>query len=49
MPLTSKVSTLLAGEFVLADWKAAKLNVPTAARDLPKMGSACTTIVMARD
>ena len=30
--LTSKVSPLLAGEFVLADWKAAGLNVPSAAK-----------------
>jgi mRNA interferase MazF len=30
VPLTSKVSTLMAGEFVLADWKAAGLNVPSA-------------------
>jgi mRNA interferase MazF len=32
VPLTSKVSLLLAGEFVLADWKAAGLNVPSAAK-----------------
>jgi mRNA interferase MazF len=32
VPLTSKVSTLLAGEFVLADWKATGLNVPSAAK-----------------
>ena len=32
VPLTSKVSSLLAGEFVLADWKAAGLNVPSAAK-----------------
>ena len=31
-PLTSKVSPLLAGEFVLADWQAAGLNVPSAAK-----------------
>jgi mRNA interferase MazF len=30
--LTSKVFPLLAGEFVLADWKAAGLNVPSAAK-----------------
>ena len=30
--LTSKVSPLLAGEFVLADWKAAGLNVASAAK-----------------
>ena len=32
VPLTSKVSPLLAGEFVLADWRAAGLNVPSAAK-----------------
>jgi mRNA interferase MazF len=32
VPLTSKVSSLLAGEFVLADWKIAGLNVPSAAK-----------------
>ena len=32
VPLTSKVSQLLAGEFVLADWKAAGLNVASAAK-----------------
>jgi mRNA interferase MazF len=32
VPLTSKVSPLLAGEFVLADWKRAGLNVPSAAK-----------------
>jgi mRNA interferase MazF len=32
VPLTSRVSTLLAGEFVLADWKAAGLNVSSAAK-----------------
>ncbi len=32
VPLTSKVSPLLAGEFVLADWKASGLNVPSAAK-----------------
>jgi mRNA interferase MazF len=32
VPLTSKTASLLAGEFVLADWKAAGLNVPTAAK-----------------
>lgn len=30
--LTSKVSPLLAGEFVLADWRAAGLNVVSAAK-----------------
>jgi mRNA interferase MazF len=32
VPLTSKVSHLLIGEFVLTDWKAAGLNVPSAAK-----------------
>jgi mRNA interferase MazF len=32
VPLTSKVSPLWAGEFVLADWKTAGLNVPSAAK-----------------
>jgi mRNA interferase MazF len=32
VPLTSKVSSLLAGEFVLADWEAAGLNVSSAAK-----------------
>jgi len=32
MPLTSRVSPLLAGEFVLADWKTAGLNVRSAAK-----------------
>ncbi len=32
VPLTSKVSPLLAGEFVLEDWKSAGLNVPSAAK-----------------
>jgi mRNA interferase MazF len=32
VPLTSKVSPLLAGEFVLADWKTVGLNVPSAAK-----------------
>jgi mRNA interferase MazF len=32
VPLTSKVSHLLAGEFVLTDWKAAGLNVASAAK-----------------
>ena len=32
VPLTSKVSTLLPGEFVLTDWKAAGLNVPSAVK-----------------
>ena len=32
VPLTSKVSPLLAGEFVLADWRASGLNVPSAVK-----------------
>ena len=32
VPLTSRVSPLLPGEFVLADWKAAGLNVASAAK-----------------
>jgi mRNA interferase MazF len=32
VPLTSRASALLVGEFVLADWKAAGLNVPSAAK-----------------
>lgn len=32
VPLTSKISSLLPGEFVLAEWKQAGLNVPTAAK-----------------
>ena len=32
VPLTSKVSALLAGEFVLADWKGAGLNVASAVK-----------------
>ncbi len=32
VPLTSRTTTLLAGEFVLADWKRAGLNVETAAK-----------------
>lgn len=32
VPLTSKVSALLMGEFVLADWKTAGLNVPSTAK-----------------
>ena len=32
VPLTSKVSPLLAGEFVLTDWKAAGLNVASSAK-----------------
>lgn len=32
MPLTSKTGSLLEGEFVLAEWKAAGLNVATAVK-----------------
>jgi mRNA interferase MazF len=32
VPLTSKTAPLLAGEFLLADWKAGGLNVPTAVK-----------------
>jgi len=32
VPLTSRVLTLLAGEFVLTDWQAAGLNVPSAVK-----------------
>ena len=32
VPLTSKVSSLLAGEFVLADWGGAGLNVASAVK-----------------
>jgi len=32
VPLTSKTTGLLAGEFVLTDWKGAGLNVETAAK-----------------
>jgi mRNA interferase MazF len=32
VPLTSKTGALLAGEFVLADWKGAGLNVETATK-----------------
>jgi mRNA interferase MazF len=32
VPLTSKTTGLLAGEFVLTDWKGARLNVETAAK-----------------
>ena len=32
VPLTSKTAPLLAGEFLLADWKASGLNVATAAK-----------------
>ncbi len=32
VPLTSRLSGLLAGEFVLADWQQAGLNVPSAVK-----------------
>ena len=32
VPLTSKVSSLLAGEYVLANWKNSGLNTPTAVK-----------------
>jgi mRNA interferase MazF len=32
VPLTSKVNNLLQGEFVLADWSGAGLNVPSAVK-----------------
>ena len=32
VPLTSKISPLLPGEFALAEWKQAGLNVPTVAK-----------------
>lgn len=32
VPLTSRTASLLAGEFLLADWTAAGLNVPTAVK-----------------
>ena len=32
VPLTSKISSLLPGEFVLAEWQAAGLNVPSAVK-----------------
>jgi len=32
VPLTSKTTPLLAGEFVLSDWSQAGLNVPTAVK-----------------
>jgi mRNA interferase MazF len=32
VPLSSKTTVLLTGEFLLADWNAAGLNVPTAAK-----------------
>ena len=35
VPLTSKVAPLLAGEFILADWQGAGLNVPSVAKRGP--------------
>jgi mRNA interferase MazF len=32
VPLTSKTANLLPGEFVLADWQGAGLNLPTAVK-----------------
>ena len=32
VPLTSRLSGLLAGEFILADWQQAGLNVPSAVK-----------------
>ncbi len=32
VPLTSKTTTLLAGEFILADWAIARLNIETAVK-----------------
>ncbi|MCC7263426.1 MAG: MazF family transcriptional regulator [Candidatus Latescibacteria bacterium] len=32
LPLTSRTDSLLTGEFVLADWRGAGLNVPTAVK-----------------
>lgn len=32
VPLTSRTAPLLPGEFLLADWKTAGLNVPTAVK-----------------
>ncbi len=32
VPLTSKTNNLLAGEFILSDWKTADLNVETAVK-----------------
>lgn len=32
IPLTSKVSSLMAGEFLLSDWQQAGLNVPSAVK-----------------
>jgi mRNA interferase MazF len=32
VPLTSRMASLLAGEFLLTDWTAAGLNVPTAVK-----------------
>lgn len=32
MPMTSRTASLLTGEFLLTDWAAAGLNVPTAVK-----------------
>ena len=32
VPLTSKINSLLSGEFVLTDWKISGLNVPSAVK-----------------
>ena len=32
VPLTSRVQSLMAGEFILADWQKGGLNVPSAAK-----------------
>lgn len=32
VPLTSRTNSLLPGEFILTDWQAAQLNVPTAVK-----------------
>ncbi|MDJ0691209.1 MAG: type II toxin-antitoxin system PemK/MazF family toxin [Xenococcaceae cyanobacterium MO_188.B32] len=32
VPLTSKITSLLPGEFILADWQKEGLNVPTAVK-----------------
>ncbi|MBF2015943.1 MAG: type II toxin-antitoxin system PemK/MazF family toxin [Rivularia sp. T60_A2020_040] len=32
VPLTSRIDSLFPGEFILTDWEAAQLNVPTAVK-----------------
>lgn len=32
VPLTSRIGSLLAGEFILADWPVSRLNMPTAVK-----------------